>query len=102
MRLMRNHTATISVRTVSHSGGKASVSSPETISLTNCRIEPVAGTRYIQAENGDKIVYSHRLFCNLFDEAGPDIEGQKLTFNGQSFMILRCFPYTKHVEMKLK
>lgn len=101
MNLLRPHSATITVETSSRVSGKTVFSDPETITISNCRIEPVAGTRYIQDSTGNKINYKFRFFCDLFDEAGTDMEGQKLNYGTQSFTIVQCFPYKKHVEMKL-
>lgn len=80
------------------SGGKIVAGSPVTINLI-CRFEPNAGMRYIQGRDGNMIYYRYKVFTPLFSTAGSQLEGSLITFGGQKFKILQCFPYQKNVEM---
>ncbi len=100
MNLLRNYTGTIRTRTVSTVNGKPVISEPTDIEIS-CTVTENAGGHYTVDASGNKIQYKYLVCCDLFDEAGPDLEGQGFIYKGRELTINKCFVYTRHVELNL-
>lgn len=96
----RPHSATISWKSEGYYDENIYVPGTEQTLVIDCLIEPTGGNKYIVNENGDKIPYSYKIFCDLFDEDVP--ETAKIIMLGKTFKLLcKPFKYQKHVVIKV-
>ena len=100
MNLLRNYTGTIRIKTITYTDGIPVISEPNDIEIS-CTVTEGAGGKYFIDANGNKIQYNYLVACDLFDEAGKDLEGQQFIYEGRELTIKKCFVYTRHVELNL-
>jgi len=86
------HSGTISyITTVKGAHGVVMPGTLTTIAVPKCRVE-VNSTRFIVAENGDRIGYALDVFCPLLSGAASIPKGAKFSYAGKTYTIVQIPP----------